>query len=80
VEDTGQGIPEADRERIFERFYRVPGSGSPGAGLGLAIVRAVAERHGATLSVEAGEGGKGSRFRATGWRRARGAFTSARGA
>jgi two-component system sensor histidine kinase TctE len=72
VEDTGPGIPVADRERIFERFYRVPGSGSPGAGLGLAIVKAVAERHGATLSVEAGEGGKGSLFRASGWRQGRG--------
>jgi two-component system sensor histidine kinase TctE len=80
VEDTGPGIPEADRERIFERFYRVPGSGSPGAGLGLAIVKAVAERHGATLSVEAGEGGKGSRFRASGWRQGRGSLISAPGA
>jgi two-component system sensor histidine kinase TctE len=73
VEDTGPGIPEADREHIFERFFRVPGSGSPGAGLGLAIVKAVAERHGATLSVEAGAGGKGSRFRASGWRQPRAA-------
>ena len=72
VEDTGPGIAEADRERIFERFYRVPGSGSPGAGLGLAIVKTVADRHGATLAVEAGEGGTGSRFRVSGWRQERG--------
>ncbi len=72
VEDTGPGIAPADRERIFERFYRVPGSGSPGAGLGLAIVKTVADRHGATLSVGPGEGGAGSRFRASGWRQGAG--------
>lgn len=68
VEDTGPGIPEADRERIFERFYRVPGSGAHGAGLGLSIVKTVADRHGATLAVETGDGGRGARFRVSGWR------------
>jgi two-component system sensor histidine kinase TctE len=72
VEDTGPGIAEADRERIFERFYRVPGAASHGAGLGLAIVRAVADRHGAILAVGTGEGGAGSRFRVSGWRQPRG--------
>jgi two-component system, OmpR family, sensor histidine kinase TctE len=43
VEDTGSGIPETDRERVFERFYRVLGSGEDGSGLGLPIVREIAD-------------------------------------
>jgi two-component system OmpR family sensor kinase len=46
VEDEGEGVPPADRDRVFERFY---GNGS---GLGLAIVRATAERHGGRAYVE----------------------------
>ncbi len=46
VEDEGAGIPEADRERVFERFY------GRGSGLGLAIVRATAERHGGRAYAE----------------------------
>jgi signal transduction histidine kinase len=46
VSDSGPGIPEAERERVFERFYRLAGSESPGSGLGLAIVRQVAHLHG----------------------------------
>jgi two-component system OmpR family sensor kinase len=49
VEDSGPGIPPAERERVFDRFYRVPGSDAAGSGLGLAIIKAIAERHGATL-------------------------------
>ena len=49
VEDSGPGIAESERERVFDRFYRAGGSEAPGSGLGLAIVRAIAERHGATL-------------------------------
>jgi two-component system, OmpR family, sensor kinase len=49
VEDSGPGIPEAERERVFDRFYRTPDAGAPGSGLGLAIVKAVAGRHGATV-------------------------------
>jgi len=45
VEDSGPGIPEAERERVFDRFYRAPGTDAPGSGLGLAIVRAIARRH-----------------------------------
>ena len=45
VEDNGPGIPRDERERIFERFYRIPGSSSEGCGLGLAIVREIAELH-----------------------------------
>ena len=51
VQDNGSGIPEAERERVFERFHRVKGTAGPGAGLGLAIVREIAKRHGARLSL-----------------------------
>jgi two-component system OmpR family sensor kinase len=49
VEDSGPGIPEAERQRVFDRFYRVPGSAGAGSGLGLAIVKTVAERLGAQV-------------------------------
>ena len=49
VEDDGPGIPEAERERVFERFYRAPGSDSEGSGLGLAIVREICRSHQATI-------------------------------
>lgn len=51
VEDNGPGIPEVEREQVFERFYRVRGTPGDGSGLGLAIVREIADRHGATVSV-----------------------------
>ncbi|MCH6162689.1 HAMP domain-containing histidine kinase [Streptomyces sp. M600PL45_2] len=57
VSDDGPGVPEAERERIFERFVRLDDARSRdegGAGLGLAIARDVATRHGGTLSVRAG--------------------------
>jgi two-component system sensor histidine kinase TctE len=60
VEDTGPGIPEADRERVFERFYRVLGSGVDGSGLGLPIVREIAELHRGTVTLDAGPGGRGT--------------------
>jgi two-component system sensor histidine kinase KdpD len=47
VADQGPGVPEADRERIFEPFVR--GEGSGGTGLGLAIARAIVEAHGGTI-------------------------------
>jgi two-component system OmpR family sensor kinase len=49
VEDSGPGISPEERERVFSRFYRVPGSAAGGSGLGLAIIKAIAERHGAAL-------------------------------
>jgi two-component system sensor histidine kinase TctE len=52
VEDSGPGIPEAERELVFERFYRVLGTGVDGSGLGLPIVREIVELHGATVRVE----------------------------
>jgi two-component system, OmpR family, sensor histidine kinase TctE len=60
VEDSGVGISEADRERVFERFYRVLGSGEDGSGLGLPIVREIAELHRATVTLDAGPGGRGT--------------------
>jgi len=52
VEDSGPGIPPEERERVFSRFYRVPGSPAGGSGLGMAIVQSIAERHSATLSLD----------------------------
>ncbi|WP_405665531.1 HAMP domain-containing histidine kinase [Streptomyces sp. NBC_01166] len=64
VTDDGAGVPEAERDRIFERFVRLDDARSRddgGAGLGLAIARDVASRHGGTLTVGEGAGG-GARF------------------
>src|SRR6185437_9939730 len=58
VVDNGPGIARAERERVFDRFYRRPGTRQPGSGLGLAIVKAIAVAHGAT--VELGDGADGS--------------------
>jgi two-component system sensor histidine kinase TctE len=52
VEDTGLGIPAAERERVVERFYRILGREGDGSGLGLAIVREIATMHGGTLTIE----------------------------
>jgi two-component system sensor histidine kinase MprB len=58
VEDDGPGIAESDREHVFERFYRSAESRSmPGSGLGLSIVRQVAERHAGTVQVDESQGG-----------------------
>jgi len=51
VEDDGPGIPPPERDRVLERFYRVPGTPGTGSGLGLAIVREIATGHGATISI-----------------------------
>lgn len=59
VLDNGPGIPLAERERVFDRFYRLPGSTETGSGLGLAIVRRIAEMHGARIALDSGEGGMG---------------------
>jgi two-component system sensor histidine kinase TctE len=60
VEDDGPGIPDEERERVFESYYRIPGSSGPGSGLGLAIVREIAHQHGAAVAVSAGVGGRGT--------------------
>ncbi len=51
VEDSGSGIAVADRDLVFERFYRVLGTQTDGSGLGLAIVREIAEQHGAQVTI-----------------------------
>lgn len=54
VDDDGPGIPEAERQRVFDRFYRrAADTATPGSGLGLAIVQRVATRAGATVSLDA---------------------------
>ena len=59
VYDHGPGVPEALRERIFEPFYRLPGASelAGGVGLGLALVRSIAQRHGGSVHCEDREGG-----------------------
>jgi signal transduction histidine kinase len=57
VTDTGPGIPPAERERVFDRFYRRAAVQESGTGLGLAIVRAIAERHGARVALDEAPGG-----------------------
>ncbi len=52
VMDTGRGIPEPDRARAFDRFYRRVAAPEGGSGLGLAIVKAIAERHGARIALD----------------------------
>ena len=81
VIDSGPGIAVADRQRVFDRFYRGAGAGAdnghgadngrgasapgkpPGSGLGLAIVAAIAERHGASVSLHDAAGGQGLEVR-----------------
>lgn len=65
VEDNGPGIPEADRARVFERFYRVLGTNQEGCGLGLAIVREIADRHEADILLSSGSGGVGMLMKIT---------------
>jgi two-component system, OmpR family, sensor histidine kinase TctE len=52
VEDNGPGIPEAERELVFQPFYRALGTEVDGSGLGLAIVREIAERQGGSVEIE----------------------------
>ncbi|HMM53604.1 MAG TPA: sensor histidine kinase N-terminal domain-containing protein [Candidatus Desulfobacillus sp.] len=64
VEDDGPGIPEGERELVFERFHRILGNEAPGSGLGLAIVREIAELHRGRVALEPGPRGRGTLARA----------------
>jgi two-component system sensor histidine kinase TctE len=61
VEDNGPGIPEAERQRVRQRFYRLPNSPGHGSGLGLAIVDEIAQLYGASLVIGPGAGGLGTK-------------------
>ena len=65
VEDSGPGVPEAERELVFQPFYRVLGSDADGSGLGLPIVLEIARQHGAQVQLEDAHPGQqppGARF------------------
>jgi two-component system OmpR family sensor kinase len=59
VVDNGPGIPPEERSRVLDRFYRRPGTSPPGSGLGMAIVKAIADTHGATVELDSGPEGEG---------------------
>jgi two-component system, OmpR family, sensor histidine kinase TctE len=61
VDDTGPGIPEDERQRVRQRFYRLPNSPGHGSGLGLAIVDEIAHLFGASLKITAGSSGAGTK-------------------
>jgi signal transduction histidine kinase len=63
VEDDGPGVPDEDRDRIFEPFVRTDDPDRPGSGLGLAIVAQQARHHGATVTVDRSPALGGARFR-----------------
>ena len=70
VDDTGPGIPVAERERVMQRFYRILGTQAEGSGLGLAIVREIVQQHGGDIEVldnvyQASPRVAGARFRIT---------------
>jgi two-component system OmpR family sensor kinase len=66
IDDTGPGIPEEERERVFDPFYRVLGNGEIGSGLGLAITSSIAHQVGASISLlDKPDGTQGLRARVT---------------
>jgi two-component system sensor histidine kinase TctE len=64
VEDNGSGIPDQEKERVFERFYRIPGTNGTGCGLGLSIVAELADANGAKVEILDRPGG-GTSIRVT---------------
>ena len=62
VTDHGPGVPATERERVFDKFYRLPGEAREGAGLGLAICREIVRAHDGRIGVTAGPDGRGSEF------------------
>ncbi len=65
VEDNGPGIPAAERDKVFQRFYRGSTGRAPGSGLGLAIVAEICASHQARIELMDGAGGRGLRVRVT---------------
>ena len=63
VEDDGNGIPAAERDRVFERFYRLRETAAAGSGLGLSIVRNICRVHRAAVDLDTGTDGTGLRVR-----------------
>jgi two-component system, OmpR family, sensor histidine kinase TctE len=61
VEDNGPGIPEGERQRVRQRFYRLPNSPGHGSGLGLAIVDEIAQLYGASMTIGPGSSGRGTK-------------------
>ncbi len=62
VTDHGPGVPRTERERVFDKFYRLPGEPREGAGLGLAICREIVRAHEGEIGVVPAPGGRGSEF------------------
>jgi two-component system sensor histidine kinase TctE len=65
VVDDGPGIPSGQREQVFQRFYRAPGTIGDGSGLGLAIVQEIANVHAARVTIDDGPAGRGTLIRAS---------------
>jgi len=65
VSDTGPGIPDEEEDQVFEPFYRVMGTDEIGSGLGLSIVRSIADRLGGKVTLRNRKDGKGALFRYT---------------
>jgi two-component system sensor histidine kinase TctE len=63
VEDAGPGIPASERDKVRQRFYRIPGTRGEGCGLGLSIVEEIVRRHAGDLVLEESAGGSGLRAR-----------------
>jgi two-component system, OmpR family, sensor histidine kinase TctE len=61
VEDDGPGIQPLEIDKVFERFYRIPGSPGEGCGLGLAIIKEIADLHHAQVRISAGRNDSGTR-------------------
>ncbi|MCB1871790.1 MAG: sensor histidine kinase N-terminal domain-containing protein [Gammaproteobacteria bacterium] len=62
VEDTGSGIPDQEKARVFERFHRLPDTKGEGSGLGLSIVKSAVALHGGSISLQDREPGQGLRI------------------
>jgi len=70
IEDSGPGIPDGDLARIMDRFYRIPGTQTSGSGLGLSIVKVIADLHGAKVEIGTSDtlGGLSVRVNFGAWR------------